>query len=42
MKKANNFEIEKVQSQGLLSICLIFCQFQPDVVYKSVASKESV
>ena len=26
----------------LLSICLIFCQFQPDVAYKSVAYKKSV
>ena len=26
----------------LLSICLIFCQFQPGVAYKSVSSKKSV
>ena len=26
----------------LLSICLIFCQFQPGVVYKSVTYKKSV
>ena len=26
----------------LLSICLIFCQFQPDVAYKSVAYEKRV
>ena len=37
MKKANNFQVAKVQSQGF---ALIFCQFQPGVAYKSVASKK--
>ena len=43
-KKANNFQIAKVQSQSvvslrvLLSFCLIFfCQFQPGVTSESVA-----
>ena len=40
MKNVNNFQIEKVQLQGLLSIYLIFCQFQPGVAYKSVAYKK--
>ena len=37
-EKGNNFQIAKVQPQLLLSFWLIFCQFQPDVAYKSVAS----
>ena len=41
MKKTNNFQIEKGQPQGLLSFCLIFCQFQPDVSYKSVHVKRA-
>ena len=36
MKKVNNFQIAKVQPQ-LLGICLIFCQFQPGIAYKTVA-----
>ena len=36
MKKANNFQIEKVK---LLSFCFIFCQFQPGVVYKILANR---
>ena len=35
MINANNFRVSKV------SICLIFCQFQPGVAYKSVAYKKS-
>ena len=37
MKKANNFQIEKLSLRVLLTFCLIFCQFQPSVAYKSVA-----
>ena len=37
MKNVNNFQIGKV----LLSICLIFCQCQPGVAYKSVAYKNA-
>ena len=42
MKKANNFQIAKVQSQDFEGsvFCLIFCQFQPGVAYKSVAYKK--
>ena len=36
MKKANNFQIAKVQLQGILSFCLFFYQFQPGVAYQSV------
>ena len=39
MKNVNNFQIVKVQV--LLSICLIFCQFQPGVAYKSVTYKKA-
>ena len=42
MKNVNNFEIAKVESQSLHSICLIFWQFLPGVAYKSVAYKKSV
>ena len=42
MKKANNFQIMKVQPQGVVSFCLIFCQFLPGVAYKSVAYKKKV
>ena len=42
MKKSNNFQIVKVQPQGLLSFCLIFCKFQPGVAYKCVAYKKNV
>ena len=38
----NNFQVAKVQSQVLLSICLIFCQFQSGDAYKSVAYKKSM
>ena len=38
MKEANNFQIAKVQPQGLPWLLLeFFCQFQPGVAYKSVA-----
>ena len=41
MKKANNFQIVKIYPQGgvLLRFWLIFCQFQPNFSYKSVAYK---
>ena len=39
MKNVNNFQIAKVKPRVLLSTCLIFCQFQSDVAYKSVAYK---
>ena len=39
IKKANNFQIAIVRPQ-LLSFCLIFCQFQPGVVYKRVVYKK--
>ena len=42
MKKAKKFQIAKVQLQVLLSCCLIFYQFQPSIVYKSVAYKKIV
>ena len=43
MKNVNNFQIEKIHPQIVLSICLSFCQFQPGVTYKeSVAYKKSV
>ena len=41
MKKANNFQTAKVQAQVLLSFCLIFCQFQPGVAYKSAVYKKA-
>ena len=39
MRSVHNFQIEKFSLRVLLSICLIFCQFQPGVAYKSVAYK---
>ena len=43
VKKANNSQIAKVQPQSVLhSFCLIFCQFQPGVAYKSVVYKNKV
>ena len=43
MKNVNNFQKAKVQPQGVLfSICLIFCQAQPGVAYKSVTYKKRV
>ena len=42
IKKANNFQIAKVQPQGVAYLCLIFCQFKPGVAYRSVAYKNSV
>ena len=41
MKKAINFQIAKVQPRVLLSFCLIFCQFQPGLAYKSVVYKKA-
>ena len=40
MKNVNNFQIAKVQPHGLPQHLLDFCQFQPDVTYKSVACKK--
>ena len=40
MKNVNNFQKTKVQSQGVASISLIFCQCQTRVTYKSVAYKK--
>ena len=38
MKKANNFQIAKVQPQGVVQPLLdFFCQFQPGVAYKGAA-----
>ena len=42
IKNVNNFQIAKVSLRVLLSIYLIFHQFQFGVVYKSVAYKKSV
>ena len=42
MKKAKKIQIAKAQPQVLLSCCLIFYQFQPSIVYKSVAYKKIV
>ena len=40
MKNVNNFQIAKKFSLVLLlTICLIFWKFQPDVAYESVACK---
>ena len=35
------FKYQKFSPRVFLSICLIFCQFQPGVVYKSVAYKKA-
>ena len=41
LKKANNFQIAKVQHQEvLLSFWLIFCHFRPGVAYKGAVYKE--
>ena len=37
MKKANNFQLAKVQPQG---VRLIFCQIQPCVAYRSAAYRK--
>ena len=42
MKNVNNFQIAKVHLRVLLSFCLIFCQFQPSVAYKSFAYKACI
>ena len=41
MKNVNNFQIAKVQPQGV-AYCLICWQFQPGVAYKSGGYKKSV
>ena len=41
-KKANIFKKWKFNLWVMLSFCLIFCQFQPGVAYKSVACEKSV
>ena len=42
MKKANNFQIAKVQPQGCcLAFALFFCQFQPGLAYKKAAYKKA-
>ena len=38
--RINNFQIEKFSLRVFLSICLIFCQFQSAVAYKSIAYKK--
>ena len=40
MRKENNFQIAKVQRQGVALFLLDFFQFQPGVAYKSVAYKK--
>ena len=43
MKKANNFQIAQVQSEGVALLLLDFFPiFQPGVAYKSVTYKKSV
>ena len=42
MKNVNNFQIAKVQLQGVDTICVIFCQFHPDFAYKSFVQKKCV
>ena len=42
MKKANNFQIAKVQPQSVASLLLTFWQFQPGVAYKSVVYKKNM
>ena len=42
MKNVNNFEIAKVQPQGVAwQLLEVFCQFQTGVAYKSVAYKKA-
>ena len=41
MKKANNFQIAKVQPQGVVWLLLDFYLFQPGVIYKSVSYKKA-
>ena len=40
MKKANNFQLVKVQPQGVAQFLLDFLQFQPGVAYEGVTSKQ--
>ena len=37
INKATNFQKQKFSLRVLLRFCMIFCQFQPGVAYKSVA-----
>ena len=38
----HSFQVAEIQRRAvLLGICLIFCQFQPGVAYKSVAYKKT-
>ena len=40
-EETNNFQIAKGQPQGFTLLLLaFFCQFQPDVTFKSVAYKK--
>ena len=41
MKNVNNFQIAKVQPQGVALHFLICPKFEPGVAYKSVAYKKS-
>ena len=40
MKNVNNFQKAKFSLRVLFRICLILCQFQPGVAYKSAAYKK--
>ena len=43
LKKANNFQITKVQPQGVfLRFCLIFCQLHSGVAYEVFLIKKRV
>ena len=39
VKNVNNWKLKNFDLSVLLNICLIFCQFQPGVAYKSVGYK---
>ena len=41
MKNVNNFQKVKFSLRVSFSICLILCQFQPGVAYKSAAYKKT-
>ena len=41
MANMNKYQIAKVQSQVLLSICLTFCQFQPGEACESITYKKA-
>ena len=42
MKNVNNFQIAKVQPQGVAMNFLDFFQFQPGIAYESVLGKKSL